>query len=233
MAESGRQAIGWLSLQGASLGFNDPVALMTAIREGDQTETRRLFNTMLMPVFMSGGSLALLRARCIEWMAQLVRAALEDNDMQEPLVRRLGEWVDEISAAESLESLSGVITSVLDRFVDSIFLHGINRRNRHVQRAVEYVMGHFAEPISLSDVAEVVGISATRLAHLMREHMGRSLVELLHDARIRKAQHLLERADMSCAEIAYTVGYGDQSYFTVQFRRRVGDSPSGYRRRFG
>ena len=104
MAQSGRQAIGWLSLQGASLGFNDPVALMTAIREGDQTETRRLFNTMLMPVFMSGGSLALLRARCIEWMAQLVRAALEDNDMQEPLVRRLGEWVDEISAAVTPET---------------------------------------------------------------------------------------------------------------------------------
>jgi YesN/AraC family two-component response regulator len=233
MDESGRQSIGWLSLQGASLGLSDPRALMTAIREGDQAETRRLFNTMLMPVFMAEGSLPLLQARCIEWVAQLVRAALEDNELQEALVRRLGEWIDEVSAADSLEALSAVITSVLDRFVDSIFLHGINRRNRHVQKAVEYVMAHYTESISLKDVASEIGISGTRLAHLMREHMGRSLVELLHDARIRKAQHLLERADLTCAEIAYEVGYGDQSYFTVQFRRRVGDSPTGYRRHFG
>ena len=233
MTESGRQSIGWLSLQGASLGLSDPLALMTAIREGDQAETRRLFNSMLVPVFMAGGALPVLQARCIEWVAQLVRAGLEDNPMQESLVRRLCEWVDEISATDSLEALSAVITSVLDRFVDSIFLHGINRQNRHVQRAVEYVMGHYAESISLTDVAAEIGISSTRLAHLMREHMGRSLVELLHDARIRKAQHLLERADLTCAEIAYEVGYGDQSYFTVQFRRRVGVAPTAYRRRFG
>ena len=49
MTESGRQSIGWLSLQGASLGLSDPLALMTAIREGDQAETRRLFNSMLVP----------------------------------------------------------------------------------------------------------------------------------------------------------------------------------------
>jgi len=48
--------------------------------------------------------------------------------------------------------------------------------------------------------------------------------------RIQEAQRLLEQSDLACTEIAYEVGFGDQSYFTKQFRQITGTTPAKHRR---
>ena len=53
-----------------------------------------------------------------------------------------------------------------------------------------------------------------------------------HEVRIRHAQHLLERTSKSCADIAYDVGFADQSYFIKHFKRHTGVTPFRYRHRY-
>jgi AraC-like DNA-binding protein len=53
---------------------------------------------------------------------------------------------------------------------------------------------------------------------------------MIQESRIQHARHLLERTSQTCAEIAYEVGYADQSYFIRHFRRLTGTTPLRYRR---
>jgi signal transduction histidine kinase/CheY-like chemotaxis protein len=101
---------------------------------------------------------------------------------------------------------------------------------RLVRACLAYIHAHFAEPISLSDLAFHVGLGERHLGRCFRQEMGVTPFVYLNRYRIRQAQTLLEAGDQTVTEVAREVGFSDSSYFTRVFRREVGISPSAYRR---
>jgi len=209
--------------------FEKERTLLAHIRAGDRPAAKQILNDMLAAIYLSSPQLPVLRARSIEMISCLTRAAIEDNTLLESLIERNHEWTERLLRARSFEDLSRVLMDTLDAFIDAIALHGMNRSNPKVRAALEYVAAHHAKPLSLRVVAAHVGLSSCRLAHLVKACTGRSLTQVLHQVRIRQAQHLLERTTKSCTEIAYEVGFGDQSYFTKLFRRHTGSTPRSHR----
>ncbi|MBL7114563.1 MAG: helix-turn-helix transcriptional regulator [Kiritimatiellae bacterium] len=219
---------------GALYAFEKERQLLSNIRAGDRNQARRILNDMLANIYLSSPKLVVLRARSIELMSCLSRAAIEDNPLLEPLIERNHRWTEALLEATSFEDLSLSLMSALDDFCDGIYLHGVNRSNEHVRKALDYIRAEHARALSVSEVARHVGLSESRLSHLVKECTGRTMIQIVRDVRIRQAQHLLERSSMSCSEIAYAVGFSDQSYFIKQFRKTVGRTPARYRqRRFG
>lgn len=216
---------------GALYAFEKERVLLACIRAGDRNGARRLLNEMLATIYLSSPKPVVLRARVIELLSCLTRAAIEDNPMLEPLIERNHRWTDQLIHADGFEPLSVALMRALDEFIDAVHLHGVNRSNVHVQKALEYIAKAYREPISLAHVAAHVGLSASRLAHLVKSFTGKTVLEVIRQVRLRRAQELLDQTAMSCAEIAYEVGFGDQSYFIQHFRRQTGMTPTRYRRR--
>jgi AraC-like DNA-binding protein len=213
----------------ALYAFEKERILLAHIRAGDRNGARRLLNEMLATIYMSSPQLVVLRARAIELISCLTRAAIEDNPMMEPMIERNHAWTENLVKARSFEELSQVLMEALDGFIDAVYLHGANRSNAKVRQALDFISANFAQPISLRDVARTVGLSPFRLSHVVKDFTGRSVLQIIHQVRIRHAQHLLERSAKSCAEIAYEVGFSDQSYFIRHFRRQTGTTPRRYR----
>jgi AraC-like DNA-binding protein len=213
----------------ALYAFEKERTLLAHIRAGDRPAAKQILNDMLAAIYLSSPQLPVLRARSIEMVSCLTRAAIEDNTLLESLIERNHEWTESLLRARSFEDLSRVLMDALDSFLDAIALHGMNRSNPKVRAALEYVAAHHAKPLSLRVVAAHVGLSPCRLAHLVKACTGRTLTQILHQVRIRQAQHLLERTTRSCTDIAYEVGFGDQSYFTKLFHRLTGTTPRRHR----
>jgi AraC-like DNA-binding protein len=154
---------------------------------------------------------------------------LEDNAMLTVLWGRWREWTSAIIGADSVERIARAMLDTLDDFTEGVFMHGANSGSVHVHRALAFIAEQYTHPISLREVSREVGVSASRLAHLFRDQVGCTVLQMVHQVRIRRARVLLERSDLNCAQIAYEVGYSDQSYFTRMFRRLVGVSPLRYR----
>lgn len=214
----------------ALYAFEKERALLANIRVGDRHAARSILNEMLAAIYMSSPKLVVLRARAVELISCLTRAAIEDNPLLEPLIEKTHAWTERLVIAGSFEDLSRVLMDALDDFIDGIYLHGMNRSNMRVRKALDYISAHFAGKIRLQDVAREAGVSPYRLAHLVKELTGRTVLEIVRQVRIGHAQHLLERTSKSCAEIAYDAGFNDQSYFTKHFRRVTGTTPARYRR---
>jgi AraC-like DNA-binding protein len=204
-------------------------ALLSLIRAGDRRGARHVLNRMLGGMFLSSPNVAVVRARCIELMGYLVRTAVEDSPYLEPLIEKNHAWMAKLVVTPDFESLAHGLTQALEDFIDNIYYYGYGPANRKVNEALDYIARHYTETVRLKDLADHVGLSTYRLSHLMKEATGRTVLQHVHRLRIQQAQRLLEQTSRSCADIAYAVGFGDQSYFIKQFRKLTGIPPLRYR----
>ncbi|KQU92970.1 helix-turn-helix domain-containing protein [Devosia sp. Root105] len=98
-----------------------------------------------------------------------------------------------------------------------------------VRRAMDYLDGNLASKVLLDDVAAAVGLSSSRLAHLFTAETGQSVQRYLEMRRMQRASELLARTGFSVLQIAETVGFDSQFYFSQRFKRWTRQSPLAFR----
>ncbi|MEW9699301.1 helix-turn-helix domain-containing protein [Paenibacillus sp. SI8] len=102
--------------------------------------------------------------------------------------------------------------------------------DRIVQQAIHYLSTQYAEPITIELMAESLGYNRAYLSRIFKRHTKVTPVTFLLKLRIDKARLLLrERLELTIEQIAASVGFYDPLYFSKQFRRWYGVSPSEYR----
>lgn len=112
------------------------------------------------------------------------------------------------------------------------------RPNSHNEELVQLVIGYlttqYAEPITIEAMAETLGYNRAYLSRLFKQVVGLSPVTFLTKLRIDHGRRLLrERPELTVEQIASSVGIQDPLYFSKQFRRWHGQSPSMYRSSVG
>lgn len=100
-----------------------------------------------------------------------------------------------------------------------------------IPQAIEFIKGHYRDPLALSDIAAVTGYSPNYFHHVFTAVMGRTPLRYLLDVRIRHAKYLLAQSDAPISDIAYECGFSSQAYFTEQFKRETYSTPGQYRKR--
>jgi len=88
-----------------------------------------------------------------------------------------------------------------------------------------------AEPLSLRDVADELGMTPGHLTTVVRRRTGRTVQEWIIERRMAEARSLLSDTELPVAEIARRVGMSDPGYFSRQFRRTHSVSPRDWRGR--
>jgi YesN/AraC family two-component response regulator len=99
----------------------------------------------------------------------------------------------------------------------------------NIRKALAFIGDHFAEDITLKDVAREAGLSKYHFCRLFHRETGVTLIKYLHAFRVGRAKALLADRYLQVTQVAYAVGFGDLSHFNRTFRRIVGRSPSEYR----
>lgn len=96
-----------------------------------------------------------------------------------------------------------------------------------VRRALLFLHEHFAEDVEIGHLAEVAGLSVSRLAHLFTERVGLSPHSYLTQYRIYRSKSLL-CAGVSPGRTAVECGFYDQAHFTRHFKHLTGLTPGQY-----
>jgi YesN/AraC family two-component response regulator len=99
-----------------------------------------------------------------------------------------------------------------------------------LRHALAFVREHFAEPLTLSQVADEARLSRFHFCRLFQRRVGISFRAYLCGLRIARAQALLADRELTVTEVAYAIGFNDLSHFDKVFNRIVGMSPTVYRR---
>jgi AraC-like DNA-binding protein len=95
----------------------------------------------------------------------------------------------------------------------------------------EYIKTHMDEPVMLEKLAKLAGLSLSHFKSWFKEETGTTPLDYVMRHKIRKAQELLEKNQMSITSIAFETGFQNSQYFASVFRKFTGESPSSYRMR--
>jgi AraC-like DNA-binding protein len=98
-----------------------------------------------------------------------------------------------------------------------------------LKRATDYIEAHLAEPVSLTDLATVTGLSRMYFAAQFRVATGFRPHQYLLHRRVERAQELLVGTDLTLTDIAHSVGFQTQSHFTTVFTKLAGQTPRAWR----
>ncbi|MBO5203847.1 MAG: helix-turn-helix domain-containing protein [Clostridia bacterium] len=97
------------------------------------------------------------------------------------------------------------------------------------KKIVKYIRSSYSTA-TLTEAAEMLGLSPTYLSRWIRRHFGVSFKELLMRERFAVASDLLRTTDLPIGDIFLHIGYENSSYFHKEFKKRFGMTPNNYRR---
>lgn len=99
-----------------------------------------------------------------------------------------------------------------------------------IEAARAYIESNLYQNISVTDVAEHIGINPEYLTRLFRKKTGFNVKEYIVNEKIESAKHLLRSTDLPVTIVSSQVGYGSYSNFTHAFKQHVGVTPMEYRK---
>ena len=102
--------------------------------------------------------------------------------------------------------------------------------NEYVRMVTEFIAHHYAQPITVAEIAQRMGLNRNYLTAVFRRHTGRSIKDYLVYYRIERVKVQLQYTRNSIKQAARSCGFLDPLYFSRLFKERVGVSPQEYRR---
>ena len=107
---------------------------------------------------------------------------------------------------------------------------GTAKMTRECGQVKQYLDSNYADNISLDSLAAFTHMNKYYLAHAFTKYTGLSPISYLNTKRLQVSRELLESTDHSIAEIATSIGFSSQSYFSQVFKKATGMTPNSYRK---
>ncbi len=205
--------------------------LLGRVRLGDRTGAKEILNELLGAIFFkSGGNNEVIKARILELVVVISRAAVEGGASLEKLFGLNFRFIEELSDIHQFDDLCHWLVKVLDVFLDTVFETRNIKNAKSLGDALSFIRENYSRNLALENVAQQVYISPYYLSHLFKEELGITFVEYLTRVRMEAAKKLLKETTLSIVAIASEVGYEDASYFSKVFKKATGISPNQYRK---
>ena len=103
------------------------------------------------------------------------------------------------------------------------------RKLRSIQDLIETRLN---ADLTLQELAAEIGYSRSHFLRMFRATTGMTPHRYVLRRRLERARQLLERVELSIAEVAFSCGFSSQAHLTVAFRKEFGTTPADYRRHF-
>lgn len=111
-----------------------------------------------------------------------------------------------------------------------------NTHNKHdssdlidIASTISYMENNYLKPLTLRELAERASLSTRHFSRIFKENYHTSPIDYIIHLRIKHACSLLKETDMNITSIAVKSGFNEGNYFSRQFKKIMGVSPSAYR----
>jgi AraC-like DNA-binding protein len=97
-----------------------------------------------------------------------------------------------------------------------------------IRKAKDIIISRLAEPPSLQELADEIGLNLKKLKEGFKQIYGDSVFSFLFDYKMEVARKLLESGENNVNEVGLKVGYSTSSHFIAAFKKKYGTTPKKY-----
>ena len=107
----------------------------------------------------------------------------------------------------------------------------ISASSDKLKNVLDYIDLHYAEPLTISELAELCYFSEYHFMRFFKKYMGESAMEYVRNVRLAKAAELFEQGAQSSLEVSLSCGFNNLSYFHREFKEKYGMTPGAFQRK--
>lgn len=183
--------------------------MRAAVGTGGLPHIQQTFYLLVVKLFEAAHEMKPdIRTAMPEMRLDLLVSAIQRGDWQET-TGRIEQWIGEASLC--------------------IFNAFHIKKNMHVEQAKDILEYGDAKAISLTYVAERLGLNPSYLSRIFKEYTGFTFTDYLARLRIDKSKHLLLESDLRVKEISERLGYAKSNHFIKLFKDMTGQTPGDFR----
>lgn len=210
--------------------FSMQEKLFTVLKAGDEEKLVSILTTTFEELFNSRNiNIKYCQNICCQLLLAPARLLMELGLYTNELNVSENNLLERLFKQETLEDMKALLTTHY-RSVCSFIAEKRNRKSRNVIEQVKDIINRrFRENLSVADIAKEVYLTSTYICLIFKQETGETVNEYMTKVRMEKAKELLKDTRNKFYDICYAVGYSDPSYFSKQFKKCTGLSPSEYR----
>lgn len=115
---------------------------------------------------------------------------------------------------------------------DTFSKNKISYNSRRIEAVFEHMRNHFHKEVSLSDVAQIAGMTEVSFSRFIKKRTGKTFIDSLNEIRLGHASRMLIDTTETISEIAYKCGFNNLSYFNRLFKARKNMTPKQFREEY-
>lgn len=191
-----------------------------------------LFTDIRMPGMDGLALIAALRSEYPDMQVAILSGHAEFGYAQEAIRLGVSHYLLKPSKMNELEDALARMAGALDGKTEHAPRQGgeeDSAGNFIINNAVQYIHQHYAEKLSLPEVAEKVYVSQWHLSKLIAKHTGQSFSDILNGVRITEAKRLLADPSLRIWEVSERVGFTDVTHFARNFKKLENQSANEFR----
>ncbi len=98
-----------------------------------------------------------------------------------------------------------------------------------LSKMIAFIDANYSSNITRDDIVHAGNVSISSGSRIFMEFLRKSMVDYLIEVRIKHAEQMLCTTDDSISNIAFSCGFHDSNYFSMLFKRQIGETPREYR----
>lgn len=161
----------------------------------------------------------------------LFRKAAELGKVHPIHIDRLSSSIAyKIEACQTMEELEQLRAEMIRKYCLLVRNHSMQNYSQLLQQTLTIINSDLTADLSLATLAAELNVNASYLSTRFKQEMDETLTDYIMKKRVEHAILLLNSTDMSISEIANRCGIPDLQYFSKVFKKRIGHTPSGYKK---
>lgn len=206
--------------------------LLASVVRNNREQFERLLQEMIRAAVDGRLRQQKVRISFVHLMQRISDYCLRCGVPESQLLNISDEAMSQVVTCSFLSDVKSCVLQYYEQITELLHVYSADAKYSFSVPVGEYIAMHYQEPISLRQLADMMGFSEGHFARTFHKKFGISFVRYLSDYRIRKSCRLLAETHLPIEQIAYRVGINSYSYFCTCFKQAQGITPGQYRARF-
>ncbi|MEC0372296.1 response regulator transcription factor [Paenibacillus chibensis] len=235
LAKNGEEALEWLSGETPDLLLTD-----IGMPKGNGIELIEAFRSHkpdIRCIILSGlNEFEFARQAIKLQVLEYIMKPIDPEEIERVFVKIVAELSKERDERRGREILEQRLKDHMPNLADTlpaVEWSGSLKKKKLVEQAIQAIRANYvSKELTLSDVAQEVGLSEKYVNALVKEVTGLTISHWIVKLRMEEAQRLLKDPTFRIYEICDRIGYSDQDHFREMFKKQFGLTPTDYRNNY-
>ena len=170
------------------------------------------------------------------FIEQSARVLLFDNKVKDSLSINFESFRFQDNPARLINLLE--ILSTLEKSVSYDWLFDTFSMNqlksdevKRLEEIFEYVNSNYQKEVNIAEISSQLGLTPNSFSRFFKKMTNRRFMDFVNSFRISRAVEMFNATNPAISDVMYRTGFNDPSYFSKQFKKYQGESPSNYVKR--